>query len=269
MDTRLAYGIHAVRKALAAGRVEHVYLQVDLGPRRLGRLADDIARSAVPVTHCAPADLERLTGTAKHQGIAALVVAGGSLTEREARDFVTALETPLLLVLDGIQDPRNFGSLLRTADGAGVDLVVTARNRNVAVTPVVTQGGVWGRGGPTAGGGGQPRPVSRPYCQRRASGSSARTTEPQSSAYSTLISAGRSPLVMGGEGEGLRRLTREHCDLHVRLPMHGVVESLNVAVAAGICLVRVPAPAQPPCAGDGPPVAFRVPSRAGKSPVSL
>lgn len=234
MDTRLAYGIHAVRMALAAGRVEHVYMQVDLGPRRLGRLADDIARSAVPVTHCAPADLERLTGTAKHQGIAALVVAGGSLTEREARDFVTALETPLLLVLDGVQDPRNFGSLLRTADGAGVDLVVTARNRNVAVTPVVTK---------VASGAAEAQPLAEVGNLARfldhIASAGIRIVGADGAAELSLFEAdlsGPLAVVMGGEGEGLRRLTREHCDLHIRLPMHGVVESLNVAVAAGIFL---------------------------------
>ena len=234
METRLAYGIHAVRKALAAGRVERVYLQEDLGARRFGRLADDIARSAVPVAQSSSADLERLTGTAKHQGVAAVVLAGGSLSEREARDFVAALETPLLLVLDGIQDPRNFGSLLRTADGAGVDLVVTARNRNVAVTPVVTK---------VASGAAEAQPLAEVGNLARFLGHVAaegiRIVGTDEAAELSLFDAdlsGPLALVLGGEGEGMRRLTRERCDLHVRLPMQGVVESLNVAVAAGICL---------------------------------
>ena len=234
METRLAYGIHAVRKALAAGRAERIYLQEDLGPRRLGRLADDLARSAVPVTPSAEAELQRLTGTAKHQGIAALVRAGGSLSEREARDVVTALEVPLLLVLDGIQDPRNFGSLLRTADAAGVDLVVTARNRNVVVTPVVTK---------VASGAAETQPLAEVGNLARflehVANAGLRIVGTDGAAELSLFDADLSEplaIVMGGEGEGLRRLTREHCNILVRLPMRGSVESLNVAVAAGICL---------------------------------
>lgn len=234
MESRITYGIQAVRKALARGRAERVYLLEDVGPKRLGRLSADIAGSGVPVSVCAGAELERLTGTRKHQGVAASVTGSGSLTEREAREFIVALETPLLLVLDGIQDPRNFGSLLRTADAAGVDLVVTARSRNVAVTPVVSK---------VASGAAEAQPLAEV-------GNLARFLEFIAEAGIRIVGtdegagvslydadlAGPLALVMGAEGEGMRRLTREHCELLVSLPMQGVVESLNVSVAAGICL---------------------------------
>ncbi len=231
---RLTYGIHAVRKALAAGRASRLYLQADLGRKRLGRLADDIARSRVPVDLCAARELENMTGTAKHQGIAARITGTAALTEREAQDFVTALESPLLLVLDGIEDPRNFGSLLRTADGAGADLVVTARSRNVGVTPVTSK---------VAAGAAEAQALAEVGNLARfleylaeAGVRIVGTDEAASTSLFDADLAGPLALVMGAEGEGMRRLTRERCDLLVKLPMRGVVESLNVAVAAGICL---------------------------------
>jgi len=234
METRVAYGIHSVRRALATGRVQRVYLQDNLGRDRFDRLAEDLRRSSVPVTLFAPTDLQQLTGTVKHQGIAALVRADGGLSERAARDFVAALELPFLLVLDGIQDPRNFGALLRTADAAGIDLVVTARSRNVAVTPVVTK---------VASGAAEVVPRAEVGNLARflgyVAGRGIRIVGTDEGAELSLFDAnlaGPLAIVVGGEGKGMRRLTREHCDLVVRLPMQGVVESLNVAVAAGICL---------------------------------
>lgn len=234
MERRVAYGLQAVRKALERGRVERLYLQEGLGTKRLGRLADDIARSKVSVMACPAPELERLTGTAKHQGVAALVLGPGSLTEREATEFVKGLAAPLVLALDGVQDPRNFGSLLRTADAAGVDLVVTARSRNVGVTPVVSK---------VASGAAEAQALAEVGNLARFLGHLAglglRIVGTDEGAEATLYDAelaGPLVLVMGGEGEGMRRLTRECCDLLVRLPMHGVVESLNVSVAAGICL---------------------------------
>jgi 23S rRNA (guanosine2251-2'-O)-methyltransferase len=234
MDARITYGIQAVRKALASGRAEHVYLQEDLGPKRLGRLSKDLERARVPVTLSSALELQRLTGTAKHQGIAALVRGAGSLSEREAGEFIAGLATPLVLVLDGIQDPRNFGSLLRTADAVGVDLVVTARNRNVGITPSVSK---------VASGAAEAQRLAEVGNLARFLGHMAglgvRIVGTDEAAATSLFTAdlgGPLALVMGGEGGGMRRLTREHCDLLVRLPMRGVVESLNVAVAAGICL---------------------------------
>jgi 23S rRNA (guanosine2251-2'-O)-methyltransferase len=140
----------------------------------------------------------------------------------------------MLLVLDGIQDPRNFGACLRTADAAGVDLVVTARNRNVGFTPAVSK---------VASGAAEVQPAAQV-------GNLVRfldTLKDQGlwivgadeTAVDTLfdIDLNRSvAIVLGSEGKGLRRLTRERCDMLMRLPMHGAVESLNVSVAAGICL---------------------------------
>jgi 23S rRNA (guanosine2251-2'-O)-methyltransferase len=231
MKQHLTYGIQAVRLALAAGRAERVYVQAGLGPKRLRRVAGELARATVPVTDCPAEELRRLTGTDKHQGIAAAV---RGFTEREARELLPTLENPLLLVLDGIQDPRNFGSILRTADAAGVHMVVTARSRNVGVTAVVSK---------VASGAAEVQPLAEVANLARFLGDVAaagiRIVGTDHAASTSLYDAdltGPLALILGAEGEGLRRLTRERCDELVGLPMRGIVESLNVGVAAGVCL---------------------------------
>jgi 23S rRNA (guanosine2251-2'-O)-methyltransferase len=234
MSRRIAFGIQAVRAALARRCVRQLYLAHDIGPKRLGRLAAELERATVPIRRCAPAELLALTGTDKHQGIAAEVEGSPPFGEREAHAYLAQLERPLVLVLDGIQDPRNFGALLRTADGAGVDLVVVARNRNVGLTPAASK---------VASGAAEAQALA-------VVGNLARFLGDLSAAGMTVVGTaadgertlyeadltGPLALVLGAEGEGMRRLTAERCDLRVRLPMRGVVESLNVAVAAGICL---------------------------------
>ncbi|MEZ5565776.1 MAG: 23S rRNA (guanosine(2251)-2'-O)-methyltransferase RlmB [Gammaproteobacteria bacterium] len=235
MKQRLVCGIHAVRQVLLAQpeAVERVYLQADLGVERRARLADVLSHAAhvQPV----PADeLARMTGTEKHQGVAAEVLHAGPLSEADAKAMLGRIERPLVLVLDGVQDPRNFGACLRTADAAGVDLVVTSRHRNVDITPVVSK---------VAAGAAESQTVLQ-------AGNLVRFLETmkslglwivgtddaaESSLYDTDLTVATA-LVLGAEGEGLRRLTSERCDYRVSLPMRGMVSSLNVAVAAGICL---------------------------------
>ena len=235
-NQRIIHGINAVVTMLRRGvnRVEAVYLQDDLGAKRMGRLAAYLESSPVEIRRCNPDELQKLVGTAKHQGVAALIHILAPMNEVEARAYVQKLTRPLILVLDGIEDPRNFGACLRTAEAAGVDLVVTARNRNVGFTPAVSK---------VASGAAELQPVAQV-------GNLARFIEflksqgiwlvgADEDAPGTLFDAdltGPVAAVVGSEGRGLRRLTRERCDLLVRLPMLGAVESLNVSVATGICL---------------------------------
>jgi len=235
MTRRLIYGIHPVRQILMArpGSVDRVYVQADLGGERQERLAAALPRAA-RVTRVSAEELERLTGTAKHQGVAALVTDSGPLSEGTARELIAGIDRPLVLVLDGVQDPRNFGACLRTADAAGVDLVVVARHRNVAVTPVVSK---------VAAGAAESQAIVqvsnlvRFLESLKSQGLWIVGTDDAADAslYDVDLTTGVG-LVLGAEGEGLRHLTSERCDYRVRLPMHGTVSSLNVAVAAGICL---------------------------------
>lgn len=232
---RLVYGLQAVRSILkrCPERLIRVYADQDLGDRRRSRVPE-LATLDAPLETLDRQALDRLCEGGAHQGLAARVAAQAPLTEAEAKDLVLGLATPLLLLLDGVQDPRNFGACLRTADAAGVDLVIVSRNRNVGLTPVVSK---------VAAGAAEIQPVAavanlaRFMTFLRDSGVFLVGTD--DSAPADLHRADlRGPLglVLGAEGEGLRRLTRERCDLLVRIPMRGAVESLNVAVATGVCL---------------------------------
>ena len=229
-------GINAVGALLdrSPERVLKVFVQDNLGSKRLGRISARLDRAPVEVHRVAAVRLDEMAGTSKHQGVAALVKPSTMFGEAEAHARIRQLECPLILLLDGIEDPRNFGACLRSADAAGADLVVTARSRNVGMTAVVSK---------VAAGAAEAQPVAQV-------GNLARFMDFMRDAGIWLVGADGAAdttlfgtdltqpvgLVLGAEGRGLRRLTRERCDTLVSLPMLGTVESLNISVAAGICL---------------------------------
>lgn len=235
-DPHIIYGINAVAALLrrAPERAEIVYIQHDLGAKRMARLREPIRSSGVSVRHVGAAELEKLTQTEKHQGVAALAKYSVRLQEGEARELIEGLDRGLILVFDEIQDPRNFGACLRTADAAGVDLVVTARSRTVAYTPVVSK---------VAAGAAEAQPVVEvpnlarflDYLKEVGVCLVGATADGPRALFDIELD-GTVAVILGAEGRGLRRLTRESCDYLVNLPMAGVVESLNVSVAAGIFL---------------------------------
>jgi 23S rRNA (guanosine2251-2'-O)-methyltransferase len=237
--TNIIYGINAVATLLRRSpeRAEIIYLQQDLGAKRMARLNDPIKRSGVSVRRVSGAELEKLTQTEKHQGVAALAVESVRLQETEARTLIQSLDSALILIFDEIQDPRNFGACLRTANAAGVDLVVTARSRTVSYTPVVSK---------VAAGAAEIQPVVEvanlarflEYLKEEGIGLVGASADASDTLYDVDL-AGPTAVILGAEGKGLRHLTRECCDSLVRLPMSGVVESLNVSVATGICLYEI------------------------------
>jgi len=227
----VVYGANAVLELLRSGG-PITRLSIGRGPREQEIAAAARARG-VPLAGGDRATLDRLAGTSQHQGVVAITppFAYAPLEQLLERQPASAL------VLDGIQDPRNLGAILRTARGAGVGGVVLPRDRSVGVTPVVAAasagllfgltivqvpnlvrameamkgGGFWLIGLATRGG--EPLP--------------GRSLPP------------RPALVVGGEGEGLRPLVERTCDLTVSIPMAPDVESLNVAVAVGIALYEI------------------------------
>ena len=233
---RLIAGINAV--ATVASRdpalIIRVLRQDDLGARRAARLDELLSGRDVDVRQVPASELTRLAGTDRHQGVAALIRERPPLNEATAKDFVRGLNWPLLLILDGVQDPRNFGACLRTADAAGVDLVVVPRSRNVRITPVVSK---------AASGAAGLQPVAEVANLARFMSFLAEAgvwligadDAAERSLYAMDLTGGIA-LVLGAEGTGLRHLTRARCDELASLPMLGAVDSLNVAVAAGICL---------------------------------
>jgi 23S rRNA (guanosine2251-2'-O)-methyltransferase len=181
-------------------------------------------------------ELDRLAPVANHQGVVAETQTPAALGEAELDRLLGALSPPpLLLVIDGVQDPHNLGACLRSADAAGVQAVIAPKDHSVGLTPVVCK---------VASGAAE----TLPFVQVT---NLARTLrhlkddhrlwviglagEGETDFYA-LDLRGPLALVLGGEEKGLRRLTREQCDVLARLPMHGSVESLNVSVAAGIGL---------------------------------
>jgi 23S rRNA (guanosine2251-2'-O)-methyltransferase len=237
MSERIIYGINTVRQILnrSSGQLLRVYLQKGMGQERLGRLDEELRNQSVVVEKLSAAELQSLTGTPKHQGVAAVLIHSGPMDDGAALDYLSEISNPLILVLDSIEDPRNYGACLRTAEGAGADLVVSGRSRGVDITPVVSK---------VASGAAETQPIARVANLARFLKALQELnilivgTAGEEGAATLFESdlSGPVALVMGAEGQGLRRLTRERCDALVGLPMHGSVESLNVSVAAGICL---------------------------------
>lgn len=236
MSERIIYGINTVQQALSrkSSGLVRVYLQDGLGQKRQARFVDDLRQHSVAVERVSAEQLEALTGTVKHQGVAAALLTTGPMGDQQALDYLAEIPSPLVLVLDSVEDPRNYGACLRTANGAGVDLVISGRSRGVDITPVVSK---------VASGAAEAQPIARVANLARFLSAMQELNiwivGTDERAPATLFEAnltGAIALVMGAEGKGLRRLTREHCDTLVKLPMKGSVESLNLSVAAGVCL---------------------------------
>ena len=234
-DDQYIAGWHALQAALDAGVQPH---EVWADTRRRGRGEDLLARlkrAGVPVHAADRRELDRLAPGVRHQGVVARVPPVKLADESLLRQPAPA--GGLLLALDGVQDPHNLGACLRTAEAAGVDAVIIPRDRSASLTAVARK---------SAAGSAERLPVI-------AVTNLSRTLERlQTLGYWITGLAGeatvsvfdadfRGPtvLVMGAEGEGMRRLTREHCDHLVKIPMVGKVESLNVSVATAVCLFEV------------------------------
>jgi 23S rRNA (guanosine2251-2'-O)-methyltransferase len=233
----LVYGLHAVRAVLARRPADVLRLSIaaardDARSRELRELA---AGRGVKVVAATPAALDAETGGAAHQGFVAEVRPSIPLDENSLLDLLAAqTQAALVLVLDGVSDPHNLGACLRTADAAGATAVVAPRDRAASLTPTVRK---------VAAGAAETVPFAQVTNLARALrdmkqaglwiGGTAGDGE--KSIFEADLS-GPLAIVMGSEGRGLRRLTRENCDFTVSLPMQGAVASLNVSVAAGIAL---------------------------------
>jgi 23S rRNA (guanosine2251-2'-O)-methyltransferase len=231
------FGIHAVEGALArdpSAIVELVIARDSRNPRVHALAEQARAQGLKPQAQPAQA-LDRLAEGGRHQGVAARVRLPEALHEDDLDALVAdAGPRALLLVLDGITDPHNLGACLRSADAAGVTAVVLPKDRSAGLTPAARK---------IAAGGAESVPMVRVTNLARTlkslQAAGVWTVGLAGEAEKTLWQldlGGPLAIVMGSEGEGLRRLTREHCDHLARLPMLGSVESLNVSVATGVAL---------------------------------
>ncbi|GAB1390418.1 MAG: hypothetical protein AMXMBFR78_06360 [Rubrivivax sp.] len=239
MSTKVLFGFHAVTVRLKTAPQSIVELHVD-SSRRDARMRQFVERAQAAGARLLESDderLSRLAGTSRHQGVVARVV---PLAQPHSLDGVLeALQAAgrgpaLLLVLDGVTDPHNLGACLRVADGAGAHAVLAPKDHAVGLNATVAK---------VASGAAETVPylmvtnLARSLDDMKDHGLTVVGTSDD--AEHTLFEAdlrGPLALVLGAEGRGMRQLTRKRCDLLVRIPMAGAVESLNVSVAAGVCL---------------------------------
>ncbi len=230
MSTTVA-GWHAVEARLAAGGVLSIHLDAGRQDRRAQRVRDLARHAQVELVECSGAELDVLADGVRHQGVVAVFAAPVAASVDEA---LAGVGCPLVLILDGVEDPRNLGACLRSADGAGAHCVIVPRRRAAGLTEVARK---------TAAGAADSVPLitvsNLVRCmddlKQRGLWLIGLADTHGASLYQADL---RRPaaLVLGNEGQGLRRLTAEHCDELVSLPMRGAVSSLNVSVATGIAL---------------------------------
>ena len=236
-ETEVVFGLHAVRTLLQQRpeRASLVLLQKGRDDARVSGLVQFAQAAGVKVEWRDAADLDRLAGGERHQGAVVQVRAVGPLGEGALDELLDrATAPPLLLVLDAVQDPHNLGACLRTADATGVTAVIVPRDRAAGLSPVVRK---------VASGAAETVPLIQVvnlartlrWLKERDVWIIGTDDQAEKSLYQTELT-GPLALVLGAEGAGLRRLTRDHCDALVSIPMQGVVESLNVSVATGVVL---------------------------------
>ncbi|HEV2213254.1 MAG TPA: 23S rRNA (guanosine(2251)-2'-O)-methyltransferase RlmB [Gammaproteobacteria bacterium] len=235
-EPELIYGLHAVTAVLeSGGRVHALWMLDNRHDERLTKVASLAEKAGVKILRVPRAELDRLTEGARHQGVAAQAEGVELRDEGGLFPLLDRLqEPPFLLVLDGVQDPHNLGACLRSANAAGVHAVIAPRDRSAGLTPVARK---------VASGAAEATPFFQVTNLARTLRELKERNvwfvglagEADQSLYE-LDLKGPIAIVMGAEGEGMRRLTKEHCDFLAKIPMAGQVESLNVSVATGVSL---------------------------------
>ena len=235
MTPKTLFGFHAVGVRLKTAPASVLEIHVDAGRRdqRMRQLIERATAAKVRLVESDDAQLAQLCGVQRHQGVVARVSALPQAHSLD--DLLDAVEgAPLLLVLDGVTDPHNLGACLRVADGAGVHAVIAPKDHAVGLNATVAK---------VASGAAETVPYLMVTNLARSLNELKErdilVVGTSDDAPGTLYEAdlkGPLALVLGAEGKGLRQLTRKTCDVLVRIPMLGAVESLNVSVAAGVCL---------------------------------
>lgn len=233
------FGLHPVAAALTTRprHVREIWLDGQRRDARFRTLLEDAERRGIPVQRTTRDELNRLSGTVRHQGVAARLTAASTTVYKETdlMELLAQVQGPvLLLVLDGVQDPHNLGACLRSAAAAGVHAVIAPADRAVGLTATVRK---------VACGAAERVPfvqvTNLAHTLRRFQEQGVWLVGAAGEAENTLYQVDFTvsmAIVLGAEEKGLRRLTRETCDYLARIPMAGSVESLNVSVAAGIFL---------------------------------
>lgn len=239
MSNELIFGFHSVEAILrsAPERFLEIYALKGRDDKRLTSVVNEARKFGISVQFMQRKALDNKAKDEQHQGIIANVKAARTLNEKDLDDIIAKETTPFFLVLDGVTDPHNLGACLRSADAAGVHGVIVPKDKSAKLNGTARK---------VACGAAETVPfiqvtnLARTLRDIKEAGVWVVGTAGETD--TTLFNAnltGPMAVVMGAEGDGMRRLTREHCDELVKIPMVGTVSSLNVSVATGICLFEV------------------------------
>jgi 23S rRNA (guanosine2251-2'-O)-methyltransferase len=242
-NEELIFGIHAVNALInrAPERFIEIFLLKGREDDRLMPIINLSRKYGIGAQLVSRKVLDDKSDGEQHQGVAARIRPGKSYTENDLDDILLVAEkkslAPFLLILDGVTDPHNLGACLRNADAAGVQAIIVPKDNAAQITPTVRK---------VAVGAAESVPLvqvtnlarTMKHLQQQGVWIVGTAGETDTCLYDVKL-AGPIALVMGAEGKGMRRLTRENCDQLVKLPMAGDVSSLNVSVATGICLFEM------------------------------
>ncbi|MFC3023272.1 23S rRNA (guanosine(2251)-2'-O)-methyltransferase RlmB [Vibrio zhugei] len=236
MSNELIYGIHAIKAVLERDPARFIEAYVLKGRQddRLLPVLNELTSIGVSIQEMNRKTLDDRAKGANHQGVIAKVKPAKVLNENDLDTILATQPSPLLLVLDGVTDPHNLGACLRNADAAGVAAVIVPKDKSAPLNATVSK---------VACGAAETVPLIRVTNLARTMralqeqgvwfvGTAGEATH---DVYQTDLT-GSLAIVMGAEGDGMRRLTRETCDDLIKIPMAGTVSSLNVSVATGVCL---------------------------------
>jgi 23S rRNA (guanosine2251-2'-O)-methyltransferase len=236
MSNEFIYGIHAINAVLekSPDRLIEAYVLKGRQDDRLMPVLNELQHLGISIQQMGRKALDDKAKGANHQGIIARVKPAKALNEHDLDDILANTEQPLLLVLDGVTDPHNLGACLRNADAAGVAAVIVPKDKSAPMTATVSK---------VACGAAETVPLVRVTnlartmraLQEKGIWFVGTAGEATHDIYQSKLT-GPLAIVMGAEGDGMRRLTRETCDDLIKIPMAGSVSSLNVSVATGICL---------------------------------
>lgn len=240
MTDQYIYGLHAVKALLANPyrSTKKLFVSQDRSDQKIQALLDLASKTQIVVEKLSNQAMNQRFADFAHQGVVASADPLRDFGESDLTDLLALSQAPyFILILDGVTDPHNLGACLRSADAAGIDFVIIPKDKSASITPVVSK---------VACGAAESVPLVRVTNLVRAmeiikqegvwiygaAGEAEQTIYQLDYTYSVA-------LVMGAEGDGMRRLTREHCDGLFSLPMLGSVDSLNVSVAAGVSMYEV------------------------------
>lgn len=235
MSQEFVFGWHAVDAVLQRepGRLQQVWIQTGREDKRVQSITESLDRLGVKWREVHRKELDaRVSGV--HQGIVAQVAPSREWQEDDLLEAMSGWDAPFLLILDGVTDPHNLGACLRSADAAGVQAVIVPKDKSASLNATVRK---------VACGAAESVPLVRvtnlARFMRAIKDAGVWVIGTAGESDANLYQAdfrGPVALVMGAEGKGMRRLTREHCDALINIPMRGQVDSLNVSVATGVCL---------------------------------